>query len=83
MDSLNLFVPLQQNIDTQLHQVIAICVVSYVLATKSTNPVDSMYLTPQMYLTPFLKSIRFENLIRNNKFIAVSVLSAFARHAFS
>lgn len=77
MDSLNLFVPLQQNIDTQLQQVIAICVVSYVLATKSTNPVDSMYLTP------FLKSIGFENLIRNNKFIAVSVLPAFASHVFS
>lgn len=83
LDSLNLFVLLQQNIVTQLQQVIAICLVSYVLATKSTNPVDSIYLTPQMYLTPFLKSISFENLIRNNKFIAVSVIPAFARHAFS
>lgn len=59
LDSLNLFVPLQQNIDTQLQQVVAICVVSYVLATKSTNPVDSIYLTPQMYLTPFLKKYKF------------------------
>lgn len=56
LDSLNLFVPLQQNIDTQLQQVIAICVVSYVLATKSTNSVDFMYLTPFLKKCQFWKS---------------------------